>query len=95
MLSRSRKSAAGLWPGRFVEPTAITALLVAVTLTVVAPSLSAQERSYDDVVPASAQTDPGLFDVHRVDDRVLFEIPDSVLGRDMAVMSRIAQAPTV
>ena len=51
-------------------------------------ALAAQERPYADVVPASADTDDGLFDVHRVDDRLLFEIPDSLLGREMIVMSR-------
>ncbi len=40
----------------------------------------------------SAQTQEGLFNVHRVDGRILFEIPDNMLGRDMAVMSRYAQA---
>ena len=68
--------------------------LAAVTLTLVTPSLFAQERSYSDVVAASAETDRGLFDVHRIDDRLLFEIPDSIFGRDMAIMSRIAQAQT-
>lgn len=73
--------------------TLLTALAAA-TLTLVTPSLFAQERSYSDVVTASAETDRGLFDVHRIDDRLLFEIPDSIFGRDMAVMSRIAQAQT-
>lgn len=64
---------------------------------VAAPSLSpcgaaAQVEDYRAVVPASARTDRGLFDVHRVDDRLLFEIPDSVLGRDMALLSRYAKA---
>jgi len=63
---------------------------------VVAPGPSqAQQREapqpYATVVPAGTQTQRGLFDVHRVGDRLLFEIPDSVLGRDMAVMSRYAR----
>lgn len=52
------------------------------------PPAAAQDASYADVVPSSARTDAGLFDVHRVDDRLLFEIPDSLLGREMIVMSR-------
>ncbi len=68
----------------------LTALLPFL-LVVPAPGVSSQEagdRSYDEVVPGSAVTDEGLFDVHRVGDDLLFEIPDSILGREMIVMSR-------
>ncbi|CAN5717945.1 zinc-dependent metalloprotease [soil metagenome] len=50
-----------------------------------------QVRAYRDVVPASARTDRGLFDVHTVGERLLFEIPDTLLGRDMALLSRYAR----
>jgi hypothetical protein len=56
--------------------------------------LVAQERTYREVVPESAETREGLFRVHQVEDRILFEIPDSILGRDMMVMSRLAKAQT-
>jgi hypothetical protein len=46
------------------------------------------------VIPARAVTDEGVFDVHRVDDRWFFEIPDSLLGRDMLFISRIAGVPS-
>jgi hypothetical protein len=36
-------------------------------------------------------TRKGLFTVHKVDDNYYLEIPDSVLGRDILVVSRIAQ----
>ena len=48
----------------------------------------AQLRSYSEVVPAAAESRAGLFHVHRVDGKLLFEIPDSILGRDMLIMSR-------
>jgi hypothetical protein len=48
---------------------------------------------YARVVPADAVTDSGLFQVHEVDDAWLFEIPDSLLGRDMLIVSRIAGVP--
>ncbi len=51
----------------------------------------AQGRPYREVVPASATTQRGLFDVHRVGATLLFELPDSLLGRDMIIMSRYAQ----
>jgi hypothetical protein len=53
--------------------------------------VEAQERSYSEVVPASAESQEGLFGVHQVEDRLLFEIPDSIMGRDMAIMSRFAK----
>jgi hypothetical protein len=74
-------------------PAFAGALVLALAAALFAPPVAAeaQERSYAEVVPASAQTDQGLFHVHRVDDRLLFEIPDSILGRDMAIMSRYAK----
>lgn len=56
-----------------------------------ANALPAQQRPYRDVVPTTAQSEAGLFGVHRVGATLLFEIPDSLLGRDMIVMSRYAQ----
>ena len=50
-------------------------------------------RSYADVITADAESDAGLFDVHRVDETVYFEIPDSLLGRDMLLVTRIAKVP--
>ncbi len=47
-------------------------------------------QEYDAVVTASTQSEDGLFTVHHDDDRILFEIPDSLLDRDMAIMSRYA-----
>jgi hypothetical protein len=75
-----------------VRSSACTFVLAGGLVLVAGGGAQAQEApSYRDVVPASAQTDQGLFAVHRVDDKLLFEIPDSVLGRDMAVMSRYAR----
>jgi hypothetical protein len=51
-------------------------------------------KPYAEVVPERAVTDSGLFAVHRVDGDLLFEIPDSLLGRDMLLISRIAGVPS-
>lgn len=51
-------------------------------------------EAYRDVVPTSARSDSGLFVVHHVDDKLLFEIPDTLLGRDMLLISRIAGVPS-
>ncbi|MDX1645727.1 MAG: zinc-dependent metalloprotease [Longimicrobiales bacterium] len=50
-------------------------------------------RPYAEVITADAVTDEGLFDVHRVGEDLLFEIPDSLLGRDMLLVSRIGKVP--
>jgi len=49
-------------------------------------------KPYKEVVPATAKTSRGLFSIHKVDDRWLFEIPDSLLGRDLLVVDRIVKA---
>ena len=51
-------------------------------------------KPYADVVTDSSRTDEGLFTVHRVDQKLLFAIPDSLFGREMLSVSRIAQVPT-
>jgi hypothetical protein len=50
-------------------------------------------RDYAQVITREARTDSGLFEVHRVAERLYYEIPDSLLGRDMLLISRMAQAP--
>ncbi len=50
-------------------------------------------RPYASVVTPAAVTDSGLVVVHRVGNRLLYEIPDSLLGRDMLLISQIAGAP--
>lgn len=43
------------------------------------------------VIPANAVSDSGLFTVYQAGDKIFYEIPDSLLGRDMAILSRIAK----
>ena len=50
-------------------------------------------RPYAQVVTDRAVTDTGGITVHRVDDRWLFEVPDSLMGRDFLLVSRIAGVP--
>lgn len=50
-------------------------------------------RPYDQVITRAARSDSGLFLVHRVGTRLYFEVPDSLLGRDMLLISKIHQAP--
>ena len=51
-------------------------------------------RPYASAIPRGAAADTGMFVVHTTVDRVLFEIPDSLLGREMLMISRWASVPT-
>ena len=57
------------------------------------PAARRGPRPYAQVIPARAATDTGGITVHRVDDRWFFEIPDSLIGRDMLLVARIAGVP--
>ena len=48
-------------------------------------------QAYDKVVTSEAKTDEGLFKVHQIDDKYLFEIPDSLFEREMLMVTRIAR----
>jgi hypothetical protein len=50
-------------------------------------------RAYKDVITDKAVSQKGLFSVHKVDERWFFEIPDSLLSRDILVVNRISKAP--
>ena len=50
---------------------------------------SDEPPTYEEVIE-DAESDDGLFTVHSRDEDYLFEIPDSLLGRDMLLISRIA-----
>lgn len=50
-------------------------------------------RSYSDVITSKAKTSKGLLTIHRIDDKFYFEIPDSLLNREILVVNRIAKAP--
>ncbi len=52
-----------------------------------------EPKTYSDVITDDTETDEGVFDVHRTDETFLFEIPDSLLGRDMLLVSRIGKVP--
>jgi len=49
-------------------------------------------RPYKEIITDKAKTDEGLFKVHKVDDKYYFEIPDSLLNRDILVVNRISKA---
>lgn len=48
-------------------------------------------QPYDKVITAKAVTDEGLFKVHKIDDKYFYEIPDSLVEREMLMVTRIAK----
>ena len=47
-------------------------------------------RPYDRVITKDAKSDPGVFTVHRVRERVYYEIPKDLFGREFLWVSQIA-----
>jgi hypothetical protein len=50
-------------------------------------------RPYAQVIPERAHTEHGGITIHKVDDRFFFEIPDSLLHRDILLVSRQSGVP--
>jgi len=50
-------------------------------------------RPYAEVITVKAVTDKGMFTVHKVEEKSYFEIPDSLLMREILVVNRISKAP--
>jgi len=48
-------------------------------------------RPYSRVVTSDAESDSGLFTTHRIDEKLLYEIPREALHRDMLLVTQIAQ----
>jgi hypothetical protein len=57
-----------------------------------APRPQSGPKAFKDVITDKAKTDEGLFRVHRQDEKWYFEIPDSLLGRDIMVVNRITKS---
>ena len=53
----------------------------------------AEPKPYDKVVTPDVKTQTGLFKVHTVKGKVLFEIPKSELGKDLLLVVQIKKSP--
>lgn len=56
------------------------------------PSASSGPKAYKEIITSKAVTNVGLFSVHKVEDKYFFEIPDSLLNREILVVNRISKA---
>lgn len=51
-------------------------------------------KPYAQVITQKAKSSFGFLTVHKVDNNYFFEIPDSMLNRDILIVNRISKAPT-
>jgi hypothetical protein len=54
---------------------------------------SGEPKKYDDVIPQTAKSYPGVFTVHRVDDKVYFEIPQDAFHKLMLWQAEVVKGP--
>jgi hypothetical protein len=58
-----------------------------------ADPLKGKVNAYNAIVTAKTITQNGLFHIHRNDDKYFFEIPDSLLGRELLLTTWLVQVP--
>lgn len=51
-------------------------------------------KPYKEVITDKSKTSKGLFVVHKIEDKYFFELPDSLLGREMMAVTRLSQSST-
>ncbi|RZJ60126.1 MAG: DUF5118 domain-containing protein, partial [Flavobacterium sp.] len=56
--------------------------------------ISKGPKPYDEVITKKAKTDDGMFKVHTLEDKYFFEIPKTLLKKDILVVNRISKAPS-
>ena len=54
---------------------------------------TAPANGYSSIITDKAITSQGVVDLHYVGDKIYYEIPDSLLGRDFLMVSRVAAVP--
>ena len=50
-------------------------------------------KRYNEVITTDAETQNGLFSVHKVGDHHYFELPETILGKEILIVSRISAGP--
>ncbi len=48
-------------------------------------------KTYKDFITKKAVSDEGLFTIHKVDDKYYYEIPDSLLNKEMLMVTRVSK----
>ena len=55
-----------------------------------APSKKLGPKPYSKVITKDAESETGLFSVHRVDEKYYFELPNDLLEQEILIVSRIS-----
>lgn len=76
-------------PGRPVAPGASTGPTTPATPAFQQPKTG--PKAFKEVITEKAQTMKGLFTVHRVEDKYYFEIPDTLLNREIMAVTRFSR----
>ena len=58
------------------------------------PKITTGPKPYKEVVTAKAKSSIGLFTVHKLEEKYLFEIPDSLFNRELMAITRFSKTPT-
>jgi hypothetical protein len=58
------------------------------------PAKPGDPKPYDDVIPKTAKSLPGVFTVHRVDDKVYYEIPKDGFDKLMLWQAEVVKGPS-
>ncbi|PUZ23834.1 protein of unknown function [Chitinophaga costaii] len=49
-------------------------------------------QPFNNIITSKAKTSVGLFIVYQLDDKTYFEVPDSIIGREILIVNRISKA---
>jgi hypothetical protein len=72
--------------------TTATAAGATATATI-GPAKKEGIKKFSDVIPAKTKVNKGLFNTYKVDGKYYYDIPDSLLGREMEVITRLVKTP--
>jgi hypothetical protein len=50
-------------------------------------------KKFSDLIPAKTKVNKGLFNIYQVEGKYYYEIPDSLFGREMLVVTRMVRTP--
>lgn len=57
-------------------------------------STESKPKTFKDFIPDKAHSMYGMINVHQVEEKYYFEIPNSIFGRDIMAVTRMSKAPT-
>ena len=65
------------------------------SVATVGPGKKEGVKKFSDIINAKTKVDNGLFPVYKTDGKYYYEIPDSLFGREMLVVTRFVKTPAM